>query len=428
MPAFKSYGKLFAVFMLAAASFLLIYTKTCFSGKSEVSSVQVLRVRPYGQVSSVLHFPNTKHHNISVKPVAESKDIDESVFKSDCQHRTRQERASLPACSLEIFNEFFRKKHQFPECGQWVDQQVGFGYTEHYELDFCSWQPLNAPECFLRKGISRIFMTGDSTGFRLFLATLNFTIRAGGQCELQDYEHGPINLQGNATYYAQRMSRSEAAEAFVMHQRGCKWCKAQRYVCQIRNHQGVSELELDFMETYHFNDDSMKMGPESAAKHNFSAFSNVQEFFFKDYFPKAGSPDLMIMSMPLNHEKWQQRPDTIRRFKNMMTFLEQQKSSGFDFPLMMIPTAAEFKGKRITASYGPTTFGGKTAAEFIYKLNVELYPLLEPYLMKPELNLHSYVNLVNMSITKSDWNEDGVHYNYIWYNHLITGILSTFCA
>ncbi|ELU04936.1 hypothetical protein CAPTEDRAFT_201207 [Capitella teleta] len=152
----------------------------------------------------------------------------------------------------------------------------------------------------------------------------------------------------------------------------------------------------------------------------------MQEFFFKNYFVKHGNPDLMIMSMPHNHEKWRPRNATIKRFNAMMETISKTKSA--ELPLVIIPTAGEFENKRLTSSYGSKTFRGLTARDFIYKINTDMYPHLEPYLLKPGSNFHGFHNLVNMSYTKKDWNLDGVHYNYIWYNNLMRNILSTFCA
>ena len=96
-----------------------------------------------------------------------------------------------------------------------------------------------------------------------------------------------------------------------------------------------------------------------------------------------------------------------------------------------IPTAAECEEKRLKQKFINMTYGPKAllATQYIYTLNKDIYSILEPYLLEKETSMHGFVNLVNMSNSKScQWSLDGVHYNSFWYSHLVWTIFGTICA
>ena len=340
-------------------------------------------------------------------------------LQDGCHVATGPQRDQLPSCSLELFRDYYAVRSSFPECGRWVGKE-GYGYAEKYVLDFCNLEPFNWQECSLEKNIRHILLTGDSTGWRLFMSLLNVTIAMGGDCEFIKSE-GESSLTPNITYWS--MGDDRIMKAFRVGQRGCGWCRGQAFMCRLRTHKGIHSIKIEFIELFRLHDESLTLPIRDTKDLTVQSASTFYEYIFQTYLPRLGFPDTMIMSIPMNHEKKHQNITT--DFKELLALIEEHKPR--EMQTYWIPTASEFDSKRWKRKYINLTFNGLLATDGIYKGNVDLYGILEPFLLDPHSNMYGFVNLINMSESKVEWCEDGVHYNYVWYSHVIWTLLSIIC-
>ncbi|ELT89031.1 hypothetical protein CAPTEDRAFT_188748 [Capitella teleta] len=338
-----------------------------------------------------------------------------------CQVLVEKHRTELPTCSTDLFREYYSIIGSFPECGMWLDT-LGYGFSQRYGLDFCDFKAYNLPECSLRKRLHHILMLGDSTGWRTFMGLVNTTIWGGNTCHLV-VEEGPFSMLPSTTYFS--LGRRSLQNSLNVEERRCGWCRAAVYDCEMRTNTGLHTVRLEFAPAYKFKDPSLTISPGNPKWRSSRTF---QEFLFNTYVRLAGMPDAIVVDFPLNHEKRNQQ--VVQDFKALVDVMVEHVPRTTQ--VHWIPTASEFESRRHgkSAKFINTTFGNEKllASEQIYKINTMLFSELKPYLLNSSYNMHGFVNLVNMSSAKETWNEDGVHYNYLWYLHVIRVLLSMVCA
>ena len=342
-----------------------------------------------------------------------------TYFVVDDWHTTAGQQNLLPPCSKEVFREYFRQEGAFPESGQWIKDN-GYGYTDRFALDICKWEPFNLHQCLETKNIRHVLLIGDSTGWKLFVSFLNATLQMGGHCQFVRSE-GRNSGKPNISYFSHGNAQLE--NAFTMKRRKCMRCRAQTYKCWLKTTNRIHSFKLEFIGSDKFKDLSLVISPEKAKAFNVLPANRFQEFLFQTYFKMTGYPDVLIMAMPLNHEK--SNKDFLIDFQTLLDIIIQHRSTSME--VHWIPTASEFENKRSDPTYMNRTFFGLLATDRIYKENVNLYKVLEPFLLDPYSNMFGFINLVNMSKSKEAWNDDGVHYNDIWYSHVVRIFWSTYC-
>ncbi|ELU03674.1 hypothetical protein CAPTEDRAFT_206348 [Capitella teleta] len=379
-------------------------------------------------VISGIHLLN--HRNVlqegpPLKPYEINRSRPKLVLSRNCE--VPKLRKHLPSCSTTLFRQYFRAQKAFPECGRWIDGNLGFGYTESYSLDFCQWEAFNFADCLAEDRVKRVFMAGDSNGFQLFLSMLNLTIAAGANCDLIRSE-GEGSRLPNGTYLAQLMNNTAYEKAFTIENRRCKLCRAQEYECQMQTLTGPRTINFEFMGYYFFKDPSLQVLPKDALKYGVRSFKTAQEFMFQVYLPQKGYPDVIFMPIPFNHEKWNKKPEIFVNLRELSQMIRRKKPP--QTRIFWIPTAGEVESKRsaLAIGYKNKTFDGLLAAPYIYTLNKLAFSALESSLTNPYSNVYGFINVANMSMQKEEWNLDGIHYNYQWYAHVVKQLWSMMCS
>ncbi|ELU05107.1 hypothetical protein CAPTEDRAFT_216160 [Capitella teleta] len=322
-------------------------------------------------------------------------------------------RSSLPWCSVRRFRDHIRAYRAFPECGKWRDDLL------NYDIDFCDWKDFNLRLCVSSKGIKRIVVLGDSAGTRLYLALLRLIEGKRGTCTMDEYEYPRRSTTPNTTYFMNRLGWSDAQD-FYTSRRQCATCRAQVHSCRF----GHRRLVVEFLESYLFREKSLMVLLNEASPENKTGARSMQEFLFKVYFPKVGQPDLLLFLLPMHHEKLR-IPDATKRDLNwFMDLVKKYKAR--KTALYLIPSAGEFMGKTSPMVWTPSkTF---LPMDYLYARHAMLFPLLEPFLLDPDLKINGFINAVNMSKTRKDWSEDGIHFTNVWYDRLAQILASLFCA
>ena len=134
----------------------------------------------------------------------------------------------------------------------------------------------------------------------------------------------------------------------------------------------------------------------------------------------------MWFFVPFNHEKtnyltWEVR----RRLKLVLNVLLEYKPKHTQ--VHWFTTTAEVENKRTQQEWINQRFQGKLANEKIVAFNRAMYDLLKPLLLDTKFNMFGFHNLYNMSVTHDFWSIDGVHYQQVFYEEVVRGILSTHC-
>ncbi|ELT89926.1 hypothetical protein CAPTEDRAFT_217991 [Capitella teleta] len=359
----------------------------------------------------------------------ENNDVESSIPKlpdfvrpdGKCEVPLAANRSSLPPCSHALFRSYYSKMRSYPECGTWVETE-GYGFSQRYILDFCDFKPYNLPECSVRKGLHHILLLGDSTGWRTFMGLVNTTIWGGSNCHLVKSE-GEKSMYPSSEYFS--LGRKDLAETFWTKRRGCGWCRAAVYDCEMRTHSGSHMLRLEYVPAYRFRDRSMFVMAEKSQSWPYSR--SFQEYILNTYLPLTNMPDVILIAFPLNHEK-----KYFRGVTDLAGLLDLVlKHVPRTTEVHWIPTASEFASRRpaSAAMYDNLTYGEDKldANSQIYLLTTQITRVLEPYLRNPKYNMYGFVSLFNMSSTKEEWNEDAIHFNYVWYAHVIRTLLSMLC-
>lgn len=343
------------------------------------------------------------------------------VFRDGCNVLLDDDRGVLPACSNNLFREYYSEFRGFPECGAWVGTE-SYGFAQRYLLDYCELQPYNWQECSLRKRFRHFLMMGDSTGWRLFMSLVNTTISMGSNCKLVKTE-GEFSVTPSDEYFA--LNDDRLKKAFRIQNRKCGWCRAQMYDCTMKTWQGFHTVRLEFIEAYKFIDESLTVPKYKARPIGIEPARTFQEYIFNTYLPATTMPDAIVYSFPLNHEK--RNKDVVPHLEYMIDLM--LRSVPRTTEIYWLPTATEFESKRYKQEYINITYGRERllAGDMIYRINTHLYETLEPFLLDPRYNMYGFVNTANMSSSKEHWCEDGVHFNYLWYSHAIRTLLSIMC-
>ncbi|ELU09904.1 hypothetical protein CAPTEDRAFT_218708 [Capitella teleta] len=313
-----------------------------------------------------------------------------------CKVPFGSDRAHLPPCTHSLLRSYYSKMASYPECGAWVET-AGYGYSQRYILDFCEFKPYNLPECSLRNGLHHILFAGDSVGWRTYLSMVNTSIWAGSNCHLVKSE-GTKSRTPSTEYFS--VGHRSLNNSFVVVDRSCLWCRANVYDCEMRTESGYHTVRLEFAPAYKFRDPSLTISPGNP---KWSSAETFQEFLFSTYLPMVGMPDAIVLPFPLNHEEAMHRTTQIH----------------------WLPTASKFPSKLLPKDRVHLNDGDHSK---VYRIASQLTKVLEPYLQNSSYNMYGFVSLFNMSATKEDWNEDSIHFNYLWYAHVIRTLLSILCA
>ncbi|ELT98224.1 hypothetical protein CAPTEDRAFT_185082 [Capitella teleta] len=341
---------------------------------------------------------------------------------SKCNVPLGPNRAHLPPCTHSLFRLYYSKMASFPECGAWVETE-GYSFSQRYILDFCEFKPYSLPECSLRNGLYHILILGDSQGWRTYLSMVNTTIWAGSNCHLVKTE-GIKSRTPSADYFS--LGRKSLNDTFVIADRGCVWCRAAVYDCEMHTESGFHTVRLEFSPAYKFKDPSLSISPGNT---NWRSAETFQEFLFSTYLPMTGMPDAIVMPMPLNHELWNYENVTSDVQSLVDVIIKYVPRST---QVHWMPTASTFPSKRQPENivHNLYTYGKDhiLANPMIYRLTTQITKVLEPYLLDSFYNMYGFVGLFNMSSAKEDWNEEAIHFNYLWYAHVIRTLLSILCA
>jgi hypothetical protein len=148
-----------------------------------------------------------------------------------------------------------------------------------------------------------------------------------------------------------------------------------------------------------------------------------QEFLFRYYMP-TNMPTIIIVFMPLNHVKLESTVAAariyVRYFRDIIQHYIPKTTK-----IIYIPQFAEFESAKLQ-HYANATYDNKTATEFIHDLNQEIYLINEADF------LHSralgFFDLLQLSMDKEEWTEDGIHMKTIWYTTVVDMLFNMICT
>jgi hypothetical protein len=276
--------------------------------------------------------------------------------------------------------------------------------STRYVLDFCNLRPTNWAECSLRKDIRHLLVMGDSTAYRTFASLINTTVWSGAHCEVIRDE-GSKSHNPSTRFYSAGFKSVEAA--LHWQERRCFTCRAAIYDCEMATSPGTYVVRLEFAPYFTMKDRSLTVPNATDEVKESKTFA---EFLFQTYFALTGTPDLILLALPLHHDK--SNPKYLDEFDWLLGEMIQHVPRTTE--IHFLPTDTEFESKRfwwsdkINKTYGEENV---LAANRIYLQNTRLFQRMLPYVTNDSYNMHTLVNLVNMSSTREKWSEDGVHSN-----------------
>ena len=90
------------------------------------------------------------------------------------------ETTDIPPCTNELFRDYYRNFHKFPEQGTWT---IFNSLKEVYKLDFCEFKDFDMQQCVTKQQIKSLLILGDSQGRHYFDAMRKIVEADGAMCE-----------------------------------------------------------------------------------------------------------------------------------------------------------------------------------------------------------------------------------------------------
>ena len=329
-------------------------------------------------------------------------------------------------CSNEAFQKYFRTYREFPEEGQWRDSPLNF------HPSFCEFTATSIPKCLVAKNVKSILFLGDSQAKRYsdnFLGILKPDLLPL-RCKVIRSER-QTERKPQISYFATG-GNTKLKERMVVSAHRCSGCTGAVSICPLSSFTtgGPHSLKVEYVTMELLNDTSISLSAptvhESDANPPVNA-TTFPEFLFRVYLQNTGYPDIIFIFLPMNHIK-HLGPKVVLKghLKKVIDLIKATRNDSTQIYFITAPAESEYKRKSDT--YRNRKYEGLLATPKIYVLNRAAYEVLETDLLDAESGFHGFINLVNVSQPKIDWNTDGVHYQGQWYRTVVEDLMWTLCS
>lgn len=331
--------------------------------------------------------PWTKNSNVSVN------------------NESRSVASGLLYCSDEYFANFSQHHHTMPEKVSWTGNKF-------FKPEDCSFKDPNISQCLKHRKIKNIVVIGDSQGLRYTRALIGLFKSQGVKCaqDSQRSSESPLD------FFARKRAKGLKKQLESHAKQPCTSCYCLQASCSYHS----QPLSVEYFALTLMNESIVVLPPHDGSD---LEASNYEEFLLRVYL-KDAFPDLVVMFVPLNHMKHRSFEEFNASFVDFVkTFKKMQKPSSH---IYFITAPAENESRK-NSKWKNVKFHGYLGTDKIYLMTKDLYRLLEPDLLQPHSNFHTFVNLVNASMPLMNTSPDGIHYGPSWYSAVVSAIFGSMC-
>ncbi len=343
----------------------------------------------------------------------------------------------LPACTSELFRNYYKSFGYFPSDGEWTNRDHGIPpMLSVFIPKMCRFRWPSLPsdilgKCLKEKKIRYIMTIGDSNGAEYFVALLTHAKKVYNECNMVKSEQ---RLSGgfvvDLAYFSHNKSHhvSDISSQDLSSTRSCRSCYSRSFICISPKTVAPAALTLEHISASSlWNRQNLDSTDTTKAEPGTSS-NNLQAFVFNDYI-REYFPDILIIFPPFGHEKVRANLTEIgqdlKRLHGIVEGVRPRSNSVF-----WIPNFTEFEHRRWgrSARYKNRRYGGLTASQVIDKLNHVLFNELADSLLKENSGVFAFFDLFNVSATMDKWSTDGVHMIAMWYLKMMGYLLQMFCS
>lgn len=328
-----------------------------------------------------------------------------------------------PVCTNSLFREYYRRENTFPPPRDpGIAQPARRAAFPVLTPSICSFPQRIIERSFLRtclktKQTRSVLLLGDSQGVRYSWGLLTMLQRVFHRCDYLKREVTSQQTPVDRDYFAD--GNSTLAAKMEVTQRLCSLCVSYKVLCCGRS---LRDLTFEYIGMHHMSEYGMTvdMGDENDTERKPTSF---QEFIFRYYVTE--SPDVIIVSPPVNHVKFTSLPNNFRlQFKSFKSLIDTWIPETAQ--VYWLPGTAEVESRK-SAEYVNRTWHGKLANEHILDINRVIYEELASDLEHDNRRHYGFLDLFQASQDRGEWSKDGVHFQTFWYELMMSYVLQLFC-
>ena len=323
-------------------------------------------------------------------------------------------------CSNELFQSYFRICRKLPEFGNWTNISEYKNGHASFSTPLCRVQNVSG-EILAKQLIDtqskRIFMIGDSHGFRYFTAVKHHIQSSGYQCKLILQEEGPENGRKHMLYYL-ATNWGIPQKSLTHGHRGCYSCRCTLLQC--KHATTHHSLELEFLGLI-ISSSFILPNPKFCSKGNYSfcAARSGNELIFK-YYLEHRKPDIVVISTTSSHDFKKQKGNVVKvdqvlpHYKALKTMVDSL------YPKLTMWITTVFQRHQGFMN------------EEIHAFNQALFSLLEKDLTSSFSSRLTMIGFDHTALarqlSRQRWSKDSIHYHKSFYMEVISQLMNQFCS
>jgi hypothetical protein len=141
------------------------------------------------------------------------------------------------------------------------------------------------------------------------------------------------------------------------------------------------------------------------------------------YFMQGRYPDLLIIFLPFNHAFGRGLSYYIGQMKTFKGLVDKYVPR--TTKVFLIPAFKEFSSRYTKLK--DHRINTLQRFEAIWLLNHALFGVTESNLLSPDTNRYGFLDLFTISEPLIDWSTDGVHFEPIWYELIMSMFWELYC-
>ena len=330
-------------------------------------------------------------------------------------------------CTFHRVKQNSRIHLKFPTGGRWEDND-----PINYKPGFCKLQHARMPanelaKCLVNANISYIVTMGDSNSARYFVAiNRDLLSLSKKQCKMVKSEKLLNNgFLPDLSYFVNDTDGNNSWTKYVeVHDRQCRGCASARSRCLI--HGTSHSVTTEQAAVTSIVDDSIRVVHPAHILDSLPREAPTTQEFWLEFYLKSHYPDLLLIFLPFSHAKHSSR---LVQVKADITYFNSLIKTHVPPTTRVVyfPSFSEFEHARTNLMYVNRTYGGMLAAEKIYKMNKILFEVLFNDITDLDSNIHGFLDLFEMSLTRASWSIDGIHMQDVWYNSVVSAFWQILC-
>ena len=338
--------------------------------------------------------------------------------RSELEPYLKEQEASQK-CTLKQFKQYLLQNRQFMGEGVWLAPPDGHATmdTDFYPK-YCTFSnDLSSTEaqqnCFLRKGVRKILISGDSHAERMWKMLVDNVKQLHGNSACTSLD----STQRNVSYFAVPHATIDLNSI----RKG--WTNR----CTLSNN---STLILELLGMHNIVEHSIQLEKDvipGSFETRLTYSSTKIAYLLKYYFPHRGFPDLWILNMPFLHTTWgnsvrQAKADLEYALNIMDIYLPKTTTVVFVATTRECP---DLRPPEVSEIYN--RIWNMTRNQHIYEMNQMLYHVFWEN-MESFPNFYPFLDADKLSCPLvCSWHVDGAHLVEYWYAKMIRYILESFC-